>query len=392
MARKWWQFIDWTGNEVEEWTSGRPRPCTVFRFPWLNQFRGWYLYATGGSFRTRPASQHDNPLGDFTLASGDILQGADFWNGLNPMHSYGRMNYLKGDSATIVENSVVQGMEIVESSHPEDYADFSPPKIVPGDIIHPRHVNDKLLAYLRDTRAIIDGLAGFIHPQSNIDTTGQYDGDIAVNKVGVSYNPGSSPVEGYPDWYAFRQDWNIGFGQEAHGDWSDTTGWTPYYRCYCEYIKTITFPTKPIKDGNNQPMGSSSCGYVAPYRVALLSRKLGSSCDWRKADEEAWPQAQAFNDNIDSHAPQDFPMPAGLYCHKLLPMGTTGEQMVNIQLATNASVLSVPYTRNGETYEQYLSAEWTRRVFLVCLLADSLPQNFRKGWPEGAATIVDGNQ
>lgn len=64
MARKWWQFSNWPDgtsgdapdvkdqdpNAVEEWApNSLPKPCTLFRQEWLNQFVAWKYYLTRAS-------------------------------------------------------------------------------------------------------------------------------------------------------------------------------------------------------------------------------------------------------------------------------------------------------------------------------------------------------
>lgn len=68
MSRIWHQWID--GNKVVWPADELPHPQTVFKANFLNQFIAWKKYVS-----------KNNSVARF-ISPGDIIQGADFWNGM----------------------------------------------------------------------------------------------------------------------------------------------------------------------------------------------------------------------------------------------------------------------------------------------------------------------
>lgn len=168
MAKNWWQYENWpdgtsgdnpnlTGQNpdaVVAWPAGTdPKPCTVFRTAWLNQFIGWARYV---SCRSMSA-----------ISKWHNVQKASFWNGnLRPNLNNNESEYTR---ATYSNSDITLNGQFVPVQLAPAYE-----TIKPGEIIHPGVTDDVLIKFLRTARAEIDKICAVEYPVGSTIEDWQY--------------------------------------------------------------------------------------------------------------------------------------------------------------------------------------------------------------------------
>lgn len=249
MARKWWQFTDLTGNEVEEWPAGElPNACTVFRAPWLNQFVGWKSYlaefATLGSSDPQISYYENTLLPDYwVVANSDShrystygLHSSSFWTWLATLKIGGAAGIPEGGWSVGAFNSSVL---------------TSPPQALPYYSISPgTNLQSGIRQYLKLARDRFDMLGG-----SNINRDGGRGFTTRRREWSTWYEDGQwvwSPPYERDDTTHYSLD--IAFVKNAHHltnfyvDSVDTRWWKPDLPCNVAFVST--------EDTNDPPGGS----------------------------------------------------------------------------------------------------------------------------------------
>ncbi len=325
MAKQWWQYANWpdgtsgsnpnlTGQNpdaVVDWPSGTaPKPCTVFRTAWLNQFIGWARYVSTESMSA--------------ISQGHNVQSASFWNeNLRPALNHNEDGYL---CKTYSNSDIAPNGQFVPIPLTPSYA-----KIQSGQIIHPGAQNDKLIEFLCTARAEIDKICA-----------------VEYTRAGDPYSD---------EWQYIERSWD---GSETvRPGYTINPIWLYCWKQEVDGVEGIYF--------NNM--------YLYTVRVLTQMRGYRLAVVSMKQERPDWDQGSP-----DGDAPDEFPMPTNkMICHAIkdiAPNASAGNWICNAGRVTGIS--SLP--------SEVDDGVWYRTPLLWSLIMDSLPQPYRRGWPQGASS------